>query len=87
MTTSPQNHQLKRLGFVKDGASYVTSVASSTEGLYKTLKGAAPNFIKPTLDKVEEQLVAVTAPVVAKASDVAATSLVVADAKVGKEVV
>ncbi|GFH25691.1 oil globule associated protein [Haematococcus lacustris] len=71
--------QLKRLGFVHQGASYAYSYTGTAEKLYKTARSFAPTFVEPTLAQVEDRVVAITAPVVAQAQDLSEKALHIAD--------
>ncbi|KAJ9531006.1 oil globule associated protein [Haematococcus lacustris] len=74
--------QLKRLGFVHQGASYAYSYTGTAEKLYKTARSFAPTFVEPTLAQVEDRVVAITAPVVAQAQDLSEKALHIADDQV-----
>mmetsp|Transcript_23881 Transcript_23881/g.60821 ORF Transcript_23881/g.60821 Transcript_23881/m.60821 type:complete len:280 (-) Transcript_23881:888-1727(-) len=73
---------LKRLGFVKDTATYVYGAAGTAEKLYKSVRSLAPSFIEPTLTQVEDKVASVAAPVVAKAQDASSSVLHQADSTV-----
>lgn len=91
-TGSPKG-DLRRLGLVKrtveNGASTVTSLASTLDKVYKSSKGYIPGFLQPTVGKAEQlagQVLStaesIAAPVVAKATDVGLQALQVADSQV-----
>lgn len=72
----------KRLGFVESYANYFVNSAGYLEKVYQGAKGYVPASVKPYVTKVEDVVVANTAPAVAKAQDIGGKLLHTADDQV-----
>ncbi|EFJ40256.1 hypothetical protein VOLCADRAFT_108237 [Volvox carteri f. nagariensis] len=76
------DRKLKRLGFVDAYTHKLANGAAYVEGAYKKVKPLVPQQVQPFLAKVEDAVLAYTAPVVAKASDQAEKFLRITDEQV-----
>lgn len=78
-STMSSQQELKVLGFVPEVGSKSFNLATRT---YSSAKGYVPTSLQPTVSKLEEQVVSLSAPYVALAQDKSTELLKVVDNKV-----